>query len=694
MRQKQRQITLATSNGFMARPIIKIHKFIEQRLSRLIAMSTALDLDNFQMLTSSGGLATLGRENKKSQLSTYDEINTLDFMLTKQDRSQLLGESDNLGYNISRNNIQIKKYGSQTPIKFQKPISIFQTNQLTPSQNNLPSINRDRDQNISSQQDQIINKNQNQMPPRFIMEIKRQFKEFQLDVKTLFALKWEFSRRDIYTFSFSNDKELKFFIENLNIHLPEAFISLIFECVVHPKTGKINFVLFKQFIDICQDTVFRDNENKVHEIKKILFGDQIKIKDESDFSTIIDKETDILQQCGKEIETKLNERYVTIRNAFRAFDVNKNGLISESEFIEGLVQLNANLNENQIRQVFAELDKEKRGQISFENFCGLVQKRPLKLDYLKKLEGGILDLDDTKSIIQQMSMSGSTRSRSEMRNGLNSRQAGIAVKNQSRQTDKPLENLSRNQAPQLQLSEKVFGKKTQRSEDIGKVINFDYLNQALKQRLRDQFKSFNENSTSQQQPWLLEMVVLVRPLLSNGMNSITKFLLASYIHDQFPEEHVPTVLDCYRTEVHIDNKPLTLQIWDSAGQDDYSRLRPLGYADADVFLLCYSVADRDSYKNVDQKWIPELRNSAPSVPIILVGTKLDMRNESNTSTIVSTSEGVATQNKHSFFAHVECSAKNLNNYKTSFDKAIIAVMKHRDKSSQKIKKKKRLCEIF
>ena len=39
------------------------------------------------------------------------------------------------------------------------------------------------------------------------------------------------------------------------------------------------------------------------------------------------------------------------------------------------------------------------------------------------------------------------------------------------------------------------------------------------------------------------------------------YLLFSYIHDQFPEEHVPTVLDCYRTEVHLDNRPLTLQIW-------------------------------------------------------------------------------------------------------------------------------------
>ena len=90
---------------------------------------------------------------------------------------------------------------------------------------------------------------------------------------------------------------------------------------------------------------------------------------------------------------------------------------------------------------------------------------------------------------------------------------------------------------------------------------------------------------------------------------------------------MPTVLDCYRTEVQIDKSPITLQIWDSAGQDDYSRLRPLGYADADVFLLCYSVSDKDSYKNVDLKWLPELRTSAPSVPIILVGTKLDRRGD-------------------------------------------------------------------
>ena len=73
---------------------------------------------------------------------------------------------------------------------------------------------------------------------------------------------------------------------------------------------------------------------------------------------------------------------------------------------------------------------------------------------------------------------------------------------------------------------------------------------------------------------------------------------------------------------------------------------------------------------------------------------MDRRGDSSSSQFVSTSEGNALQQKHSFFAFVECSAKMLTNYKTSFDKAIFSVLKHREKSSQKIKKKKKLCNIF
>ena len=106
------------------------------------------------------------------------------------------------------------------------------------------------------------------------------------------------------------------------------------------------------------------------------------------------------------------------------------------------------------------------------------------------------------------------------------------------------------------------------------------------------------------------------------------------------------------------------------------------------------MSDKDSYKNVDLKWLPELRTSAPSVPIILVGTKLDRRGDGSSSESVSTSEGTTLQQKHSFFAFVECSAKMLTNYKMSFDKAIFSVLKHREKAGQKIKKKKGKCIMF
>jgi hypothetical protein len=93
----------------------------------------------------------------------------------------------------------------------------------------------------------------------------------------------------------------------------------------------------------------------------------------------------------------------------------------------------------------------------------------------------------------------------------------------------------------------------------------------------------------------------------------------------------------------------------------------------------------------------ELRTSAPAVPIILVGTKCDFRRAgTDDSNHVTTSEGNAMQQKNSFFAHVECSAKTLTNYKTSFDKAILAVLKLREKQIQKINDKtgKKKCIIF
>lgn len=80
----------------------------------------------------------------------------------------------------------------------------------------------------------------------------------------------------------------------------------------------------------------------------------------------------------------------------------------------------------------------------------------------------------------------------------------------------------------------------------------------------------------------------------------------------------------------VDGRPVSLGLWDTAGQEDYDRLRPLSYPQTDVFLICFSVVSPPSYENVRSKWYPEVAHHAPNIPIVLVGTKLDLREDAST----------------------------------------------------------------
>ncbi|KAK9775156.1 putative Ras-related protein ced-10 [Seiridium cardinale] len=180
-------------------------------------------------------------------------------------------------------------------------------------------------------------------------------------------------------------------------------------------------------------------------------------------------------------------------------------------------------------------------------------------------------------------------------------------------------------------------------------------------------------------------------------------LLISYTTNAFPGEYIPTVssysFDNYSASVMVDGKPISLGLWDTAGQEDYDRLRPLSYPQTDVFLICFSIVSPPSFDNVKAKWYPEIDHHAPNVPIILVGTKLDLREDPATMESlrskrmepVSYDQALVCAKEIRAVKYLECSALTQRNLKSVFDEAIRAVLNPRP---QPTKQKKSKCTIL
>ncbi|KAJ1962646.1 GTPase Cdc42 [Dipsacomyces acuminosporus] len=159
-------------------------------------------------------------------------------------------------------------------------------------------------------------------------------------------------------------------------------------------------------------------------------------------------------------------------------------------------------------------------------------------------------------------------------------------------------------------------------------------------------------------------------------------LLISYTTNKFPSEYVPTVFDNYAVTVMIGDEPYTLGLFDTAGQEDYDRLRPLSYPQTDVFLVCFSVTSQASYENVREKWFPEVRHHCPGVPCLIVGTQVDLREdrgtlaklEANRQRPITVEQGERLVRELGAVKYVECSALTQKGLKNVFDEAIVAAL--------------------
>jgi Ras-related C3 botulinum toxin substrate 1 len=160
-------------------------------------------------------------------------------------------------------------------------------------------------------------------------------------------------------------------------------------------------------------------------------------------------------------------------------------------------------------------------------------------------------------------------------------------------------------------------------------------------------------------------------------------LLMSYTTNAFPNEYIPTVFDNYSATLIVEDQPIKLQIWDTAGQEEYSKFRPLSYTETDVFVICFSVVSPTSLENVQTTWIPELKKHNPTTPYILVGLKTDIRDDlsvcpdnctNNCFSSVSYSQGEAVKTAIGAQKYIECSSRFQQNLSEVFEEAVKAAL--------------------
>ncbi|KAI9713201.1 MAG: Rho GTPase [Bogoriella megaspora] len=167
-------------------------------------------------------------------------------------------------------------------------------------------------------------------------------------------------------------------------------------------------------------------------------------------------------------------------------------------------------------------------------------------------------------------------------------------------------------------------------------------------------------------------------VVGDGGCGKTCFLI-TYSQGYFPEKYVPTVFENYITHTteRRTGKTVELALWDTAGQEEYDRLRPLSYPETDLLFVCFAIDCPNSLENVMDKWYPEVLHFCPTTPIILLGLKTDLRHKRTCIDLLKTQgltpvtrqQGESVARKMGA-AYMECSSKEMSNIHEIFEEAV------------------------
>ncbi|CAL8331585.1 unnamed protein product [Merluccius merluccius] len=169
-------------------------------------------------------------------------------------------------------------------------------------------------------------------------------------------------------------------------------------------------------------------------------------------------------------------------------------------------------------------------------------------------------------------------------------------------------------------------------------------------------------------------------------------LLVRFTSETFPDTYKPTVYDNTGVEVHMDGVQISLGLWDTAGDDTFQQIRPMSYQQADVVLLCFSVANPGSLASVQRKWMAEVRQHLPLVPVLVVGTQTDQRD----ARVMCISAGDGRRVAHEVRAkgYLECSALGNRGVQQVFECAVRTAVSQSRKQARRRRFNVNRCKVF
>lgn len=187
----------------------------------------------------------------------------------------------------------------------------------------------------------------------------------------------------------------------------------------------------------------------------------------------------------------------------------------------------------------------------------------------------------------------------------------------------------------------------------------------------------------------------------------------------------PTVFENYVHDIFIDGQSVQLSLWDTAGQEEFDRLRSLSYSDTHCIMLCFSIDSPDSLENVQSKWVGEIADHCEGVKLVLVALKCDLRNNEDADVdqnggnaggaedesfnpysqsssnpyqqqkrLISYEEGLAVAKKVGALRYLECSAKKNRGVNEAFSEAARCALNAKPKGANDNEPEKKSCVIM